>query len=122
MNNKGKESTVKTSAVNKDEITLNDVQDKTITIQNENMLLDSDVAWLYDVDTTKANDSSVRISQLHKRFGEVQALEDVSFEVNKGELFGLIGPDGPAKPNCSAFLPPCFWPMQAAPLSMDWTL
>jgi len=39
----------------KGEITLNDVQDKIITIQNENALLDSDVAWLYGVETKDIN-------------------------------------------------------------------
>ena len=37
------------------EITLNDVQDKIITIRNNNVLLDSDVAWLYGVDTNDVN-------------------------------------------------------------------
>jgi len=39
----------------------------------------------------------VILSQINKRFGEVRALTDVSFEVQKGELFGLIGPDGAGK-------------------------
>ena len=30
-------------------------------------------------------------------YGRVQALEDVSFSVGKGEVFGLIGPDGAGK-------------------------
>ncbi len=30
-------------------------------------------------------------------YNEVQALEDISFEVETGELFGLIGPDGAGK-------------------------
>jgi len=34
---------------------------------------------------------------LSRRFGEVQALDDVSFEVQPGELFGFIGPDGAGK-------------------------
>ena len=39
----------------KGEITLNDVRDKIITIQNNNVLLDSDVAWLYGVETKDIN-------------------------------------------------------------------
>jgi len=44
----------------KGEITLNDVQDKIITIQNKNVLLDSDVAWLYGVDTRDVNQAVKR--------------------------------------------------------------
>ena len=39
----------------KGEVTLNDVRDKIITIQNKNVLLDSDVAWLYGVETKEVN-------------------------------------------------------------------
>ena len=38
-------------------ITLNDVQDKIITIRNKNVLLDSDVAWLYGVETMRVNEA-----------------------------------------------------------------
>jgi len=41
----------------KGEITLNDVQDKIITIQSKNVLLDSDVAWLYGVETMRVNEA-----------------------------------------------------------------
>jgi len=41
--------------ISKGEITLNDVQDKIITIRNRNVLLDSDVAWLYGVGTKEVN-------------------------------------------------------------------
>ena len=37
------------------------------------------------------------VSHLSKNFGGVQAMQDVSFELNKGELLGLIGPNGSGK-------------------------
>ena len=37
------------------------------------------------------------VKGLHKRFGGLQAVKDVSFEVNGPELIGLIGPNGAGK-------------------------
>jgi ABC-type multidrug transport system ATPase subunit len=37
------------------------------------------------------------VSDLAKRFGDTMALDRVSFEVQAGELFGVIGPDGAGK-------------------------
>jgi len=39
----------------------------------------------------------ISVSQLSKKYRRVQALDDVSMEVNQGEVFGLIGPDGAGK-------------------------
>lgn len=41
--------------------------------------------------------NAIEIDNLSKSFGEVRALDAVSFSVEKGELFGLIGPDGAGK-------------------------
>jgi len=41
--------------------------------------------------------SSVSVKNLVKTYGDVKAVNDISFEVQKGELFGLIGPDGAGK-------------------------
>lgn len=40
---------------------------------------------------------SIAITNISKFYGKVKALENVSFEVGSGELFGLIGPDGAGK-------------------------
>lgn len=40
---------------------------------------------------------AIDLQHITKRFGDVIALDDVSLEVNKGQLFGLIGPDGAGK-------------------------
>jgi ABC-2 type transport system ATP-binding protein len=41
--------------------------------------------------------TSIRVKDLRKEFGDITALDAVSFEVKKGELFGFIGPDGAGK-------------------------
>ena len=42
-------------------------------------------------------ESSITIDGLTKRYDNLKALDGASFEVGKGELFGLIGPDGAGK-------------------------
>lgn len=41
--------------------------------------------------------NAIEIHNLSKSYGKVQALKNISFEVQQGELFGLIGPDGAGK-------------------------
>jgi ABC-2 type transport system ATP-binding protein len=40
---------------------------------------------------------AITVSSLSKRFGAVQAVAGLSFEVYAGEIFGLVGPDGAGK-------------------------
>ena len=40
---------------------------------------------------------AIEFTNVVKRYGTVAALRDVSFAVNQGEMFGLIGPDGAGK-------------------------
>jgi ABC-2 type transport system ATP-binding protein len=39
----------------------------------------------------------LNISNISKRFGDVQAVDNLSFEVKQGEIFGLLGPNGAGK-------------------------
>lgn len=39
----------------------------------------------------------IEISSLSKSYGTLRALDDITLSVEKGELFGLIGPDGAGK-------------------------
>ncbi|MBU3837175.1 MAG: ABC transporter ATP-binding protein [Candidatus Phocaeicola faecigallinarum] len=40
---------------------------------------------------------SVSVTQLSKSYNSIKALDNVSFDVSEGELFGIIGPDGAGK-------------------------
>jgi ABC-2 type transport system ATP-binding protein len=40
---------------------------------------------------------AVTLKNITKKYGDFVAVDEVSFEVKKGELFGLIGPDGAGK-------------------------
>lgn len=41
--------------------------------------------------------SIIKVQNIKKEYGKVEALKGISFEVEEGEIFGLIGPDGAGK-------------------------
>ena len=45
----------------------------------------------------QSNEKSVVVSDLERRFGNFVAVNRISFEVGKGEIFGFLGPNGAGK-------------------------
>ena len=43
------------------------------------------------------NEITIKIENLVKSYGGIKAVNGVSFEIGKGEMFGLVGPDGAGK-------------------------
>ena len=39
----------------------------------------------------------IQVEHLHKAYGSFVAVEDISFEVQAGEIFGMVGPNGAGK-------------------------
>jgi len=42
-------------------------------------------------------EAMIRVEHLEKKFGDFAAVDDISFDVKKGEVFGLLGPNGAGK-------------------------
>lgn len=47
--------------------------------------------------STTPNDPVVRVRDLHKRYGSIEAVRGVSFDILRGETFALLGPNGAGK-------------------------
>ena len=46
---------------------------------------------------SNSNGAVVQADNLRKTYGKVTAVEDVSFEIRPGEIFGMVGPNGAGK-------------------------
>ena len=47
--------------------------------------------------TCRRNPTTLEVSHLRKSFGDILAVDDLSFRVEAGEIFGLVGPNGAGK-------------------------
>jgi ABC-2 type transport system ATP-binding protein len=44
-----------------------------------------------------SDDKAIQVQELHKNFGDIYAVQGVSFDVRQGEIFSLLGPNGAGK-------------------------
>ena len=40
----------------------------------------------------------IEAQDLRKKFGDINAVDGITFAVNKGEVFGFLGPNGAGRP------------------------
>jgi len=58
---------------------------------------DKKIRKLNKVDKKMENNIMISVRELKKFFGEVKAVNGISFDVRAGEVFGLLGPNGAGK-------------------------
>ena len=64
------------------------------------------------------DDKAIQLQDLHKNFGEVYAVQGVSFDVQAGEVFSLLGPNGAGKSTIISMLSCLLEPTQGDALVM----
>jgi len=60
----------------------------------------------------------LEVRGLNKRFGQVRAVSDLSFEVRRGEVFGFLGPNGAGKSTTMRIIT-CFIPPTSGSVLVD---
>jgi len=64
------------------------------------------------------NNKAIQVQNLHKNFGDIYAVQGVSFEVQAGEIFSLLGPNGAGKTTTISMLSCLLEPTQGDALVM----
>ena len=52
--------------------------------------------------------SIIEVNQISKSFGDLRAVDDISFKIDEGTVFGFLGPNGAGKSNVLDALMFCF--------------
>jgi ABC-2 type transport system ATP-binding protein len=54
--------------------------------------------------------TALNVENIHKRYGHIQAVQDVSFSLKKGEIVGFLGPNGAGKSTSIKIICGYIWP------------
>jgi ABC-2 type transport system ATP-binding protein len=63
-------------------------------------------------------DVMIQVEGLTKRYGDVRAVDDISFQIRKGEVVGLLGPNGAGKTTTMKVLT-CYMPPTSGKVTLD---
>ena len=80
-----------------------EMEDAFIALLNQANLTDSDTAPAIntykasDIEASKKNELAIEAENLCRDFGDFRAVDQVSFQVKQGEIFGLLGANGAGK-------------------------
>lgn len=79
--------------------------------QNEGHIIENQLAGGHIVREEKMENNrySIEVKKLNKAYGSLQAVDNVSFKVKPGEIFGFLGPNGAGKTTTIRMItgPPC---------------
>lgn len=64
------------------------------------------------------NSIMLEVQKLNKRFGDVHAVKDLSFQIKKGEVFGFLGPNAAGKTTTMRIIT-CFIPATSGSVKID---
>ncbi|MEY2976902.1 MAG: hypothetical protein RLZZ435_1041, partial [Cyanobacteriota bacterium] len=75
------------------------------TVLGDNQL-PREESWAVDSERQSQGEAlpAITVRHLRKQYNRVEALKGISFQVQPGEIFGLIGPDGAGKTTTFAIL------------------
>ena len=60
---------------------------------------------------------AIHVKDLTRRFGELVAVDQISFDIELGEIFGLLGPNGAGKTTTLSMLSTTLEPTSGPPQS-----
>jgi ABC-2 type transport system ATP-binding protein len=69
-----------------------------------------------------SNDMAIKVRDLHKRFGDLYAVQGISFDVRAGDTFSLLGPNGAGKSTTISMLACLLEPSKGDALVMGYSI